>query len=185
MALKSTVFKANLQISDMDRAYYAHHALTMARHPSETDERMMVRLVAFARHAHEHLTFAKGLSEDDEPDIWQKDLTGAIIHWIDVGQPDEKRILRACGRSKRVTLYSYGGNGAKIWWNGLSSRVTRLKNLTVFHLVEDSSHALAGMVQRTMELNCVIQDGDFWLSDPQGSIKVDCVLWQGTQDGMA
>ncbi len=180
MALRSTVFKANLQISDMDRAYYAHHALTMARHPSETDERMMVRLIAFARHAHEHLTFARGLSEDEEPDLWQKDLTGAIVHWIDVGQPDEKRILKASGRSEQVTLYSYGGHGTTLWWNNLPSRVVRLKNLTVFQIAETSSHALAELVQRSMDLSCVIEDGQLWLSDPNTTVVVECSLLQAS-----
>ena len=115
MALKATIFKADLQIADMDRHYYGDHALTIARHPSETDERMMVRLLAFALHAHDMLAFGRGLSADDEPDLWQKDLTGAIDLWIDVGQPDEKRMLKACGRSSRVVVYStaaaatYGG----------------------------------------------------------------------------
>lgn len=180
MALKSTIFKANLQISDMDRHYYAHHTLTVARHPSETDERMMVRLVAFARHAHEHLTFARGLSESDEPDVWKKDLTGAIDHWIDVGQPDEKRILKASGRAEHVTIYSYGSNSTKLWWNGIHTRVTRLKNLTVIHLPESSSHAITRLVQRNMELNCVIQDGDLWLSNQHETIKVELSQLQGS-----
>ena len=113
MALSSTICKATLQIADTDRNYYADHALTIARHPSETDERMMMRLLAFALNAHEHLAFGRGLSTD-EPDLWQKDLTGAIVHWIEVGQPDEKSLLRACGRAERVTVYSYG-NRAELW----------------------------------------------------------------------
>src|SRR5678816_1520267 len=108
MALKATIFKAELSIADVDRGYYADHALTIARHPSETDGRMMVRLLAFALNAHERLEFGKGLSDTDEPDLWQKSLTGAIEHWIEVGQPDDKRLLRACGRADRVTVYAYG-----------------------------------------------------------------------------
>jgi uncharacterized protein YaeQ len=102
MALKSTIYKAELQIADMDRHYYADHALTIARHPSETDERMMVRVAAFALFAQERLEFCKGLSDTDEPDLWQKDLTGAIETWIEVGQPDERRIAKASGRSNEV-----------------------------------------------------------------------------------
>ena len=108
MALKATICKASLQVADVDRNYYAEHALTVARHPSETDERMMARLLALALNAHERLTFCKGLSDTDEPDLWQKDLTGAIEHWIEVGQPDDKRLLRACGRAEKVTVYAYG-----------------------------------------------------------------------------
>ena len=107
MAMKSTICKAVLDVSDVDRNYYAEHALTIARHPSETDERMMMRLIAFALNAHEHLTFGKGLAEDDAPDLWHKDLTGAIAHWIEVGQPDDKTLLRAAGRAARVTVYAY------------------------------------------------------------------------------
>jgi uncharacterized protein YaeQ len=114
MALNATIFKASLRIADIDRNYYADRAVTIARHPSETDERMMVRLLAFARHAHDALSFGKGLGRDDEPDLWQKDLTGAIDLWIDVGQPDEKRIRRACGRAEAVFVYSCGGRGADL-----------------------------------------------------------------------
>ncbi len=99
MALKSTIFKAELQISDMGRNYYGDHSLTLARHPSETDERMMVRLLAFALHAHEALVFADSIGNDEEPSLWQKDLTGAVQVWIGVGQPDVKRIRKACGRA--------------------------------------------------------------------------------------
>ena len=129
MALKATIFKAELQIADMDRNYYHDHALTIARHPSETDERMMVRLLAFALNADEALVFGKGLSTDDEADLWRKDLTGAIELWIDVGQPDERRIRRACGRARRVIVYSYGGYGAAIWWNQVGGELARTKNL--------------------------------------------------------
>ena len=115
MALKATIFKASLQVSDMDRNYYGEHQLTLARHPSETDERMMMRVLAFALNAHEHLAFGKGLSDTDEPDLWQKDLTGQIVHWIDVGLPDERRLIRATGKAERVTVYAYG-RGADLWW---------------------------------------------------------------------
>ncbi|WP_297462405.1 YaeQ family protein [Ferrovum sp.] len=173
MALKSTIFKANLQISDMDRPYYASHTLTIARHPSETDERMMVRLLAFALHAHEHLTFARGGTADqEESDLWKKDLTGAIDEWIDVGLPDEKRILKACGRARRVIIYAYGGSAVPLWWAGMSSRLKRLSNLSVFSLPLPDSQALARLVERTMDLNCLIQDGGILLSNPFESIPV-------------
>ena len=88
MAIKSTIFKIDLQITDLDRNYYQTHALTIARHPSETDERMIVRVIAFALHAHASLEFGKGLSAEDEPDLWRRDLTGTIEQWIEVGLPD-------------------------------------------------------------------------------------------------
>lgn len=164
MALKSTIYKAELQIADMDRHYYADHTLTVARHPSETDERMMVRIVAFALLARERLEFAKGLSDTDEPDLWQKDLTGAIETWIDVGQPDERRISKASGRSAQVDVIAYGGRTSDIWWQGVRSKVERLRNVRVLTLVEGVAEALGTMAERTMRVQCTIQDGSAWLS---------------------
>ena len=177
MALKSTIYKAELQVSDMDRNYYAAHALTIARHPSETDERMMVRLVAFALNADENLLFAKGLSDVEEPDLWQKDYTGAIISWIEVGQPDERRLLKACGRAGQVIVYSYASSSA-IWWQGIGSRLERAKNLTVWNVPADISQRLEKMAQRTMQLQCTIQDGQLWLTDGTESVQVDLVSFK-------
>jgi uncharacterized protein YaeQ len=116
MALNATIYKAELQVSDMDRHYYATHALTLARHPSETEERLMVRLLAFALYADERLEFGKGLSADDEPDLWRKDYSGDIQQWIELGQPDEARIRKACGRAEQVVVINYGGRAADVWW---------------------------------------------------------------------
>lgn len=173
MALKATIFKADLQIADMDRNYYHDHALTLARHSSETDERMMVRLLAFALHAHEALAFGKGLSADDEPDLWQKDLTGVIETWIDVGQPDEKRIRKACGRANQVFIYTYGGRSAGIWWDQNSSNLERAKNLTVMNLPPDTSQALAKLAQTKMQLHCTIQDGEIWLANDNDRVQIE------------
>jgi uncharacterized protein YaeQ len=175
MALKATIFKADLQIADMDRHYYGGHALILARHPSETDERMMVRLLAFALHAHEALAFGKGLSSEDEPDLWQKDLTGAIELWIEVGQPDEKRILKACGRAAQVVVYSYS-SASQVWWNQAGPKLGRAKNLKVVNLPADTTQALAALAQRTMQLQCTIQDGQIWLGDAERSVQVEPAL---------
>jgi len=172
MALKATICKADLQIADMDRNYYAGHALTLARHPSETDERMMVRLLAFALNAHEHLAFGKGLSDIDEPDLWQKDLTGAIAHWIEVGQPDEKRLLRACGRAQRVTVYAYG-NGAELWWKPIAEKLARAKNLAVWRVPAPASQMLGKLAARSMQLQCTIQDGQLWFSDATQTVPIE------------
>jgi uncharacterized protein YaeQ len=172
MALKATIFKAELQIADMDRHYYGDHALTIARHPSETDERMMVRLLAFSLHAHEALAFGKGLSTDDEPDLWQKDLTGAIDTWIEVGQPDEKRLLKACGRSGQVVVYSYS-SASNVWWNQIGGKVERARNLRVLNLPSSASLELAQLAQRTMRLQCTIQDGQIWMSDGDRSVHLE------------
>jgi len=172
MALKATIFKADLQISDMDRHYYQNHALTIARHPSETDERMMIRVLAFALHASEALSFGKGLSDVEEPDVWQKDLTGAIDLWIEVGQPDDKRILKACGRAAHVIVYSYS-SVSNIWWNQTGSRVERAKNLSVINIDADTSQALARLAQRSMQLQCTIQDGQIWLGSNADMVQID------------
>jgi uncharacterized protein YaeQ len=172
MALKATIFKADLQIADMDRHYYQEHALTLARHPSETDERMMVRLLAFARHASAALVFGKGLSDAEEPDLWAKDLTGAIDLWIEVGQPDEKRILKACGRASKVVVYSYS-SGSHLWWNQISSKVARARNLTVINIAAASSEALTRFAQRSMQLQCTIQDAQIWLTANDQTVEVE------------
>jgi uncharacterized protein YaeQ len=172
MALKSTIYKADLQIADMDRHYYQDHSLTLARHPSETDERLMVRLLAFVRHAHASLVFAKGLSDVDEPDLWQKDLTGAIELWIDVGQPDDRRMLKACGRASEVIVYSYSSTSA-IWWNQVGNRVARARNLSVYNLAADISEALSAMARRSMQFQCTIQDGQIWVSNGETPLQIE------------
>ena len=172
MALNATIFKATLQIADMDRNYYQDHALTIARHPSETDERMMVRLLVFALHAHQALSFGKGLSNQDELDLWQKDLTGAVELWIEVGQPDEKSIRKACGRTKQVFIYTYGGRIADLWWDQNRSKLERANNLAVMNLPLDTSRALAKLAQRNMQLHCTIQDGQIWLADNKETVQV-------------
>ncbi len=171
MALKATIFKAVLQVADMDRHHYADHTLTLARHPSETDERMMVRLLAFALHADEALQFGNGLSTDDEPDLWRKDLTGAIELWIDVGLPDEREVRKACGRAAQVFVYVYG-TGARIWWQQNQGKLTTLRNLTVMELPVDATRALAGLAARSMKLQCSIQDGEVLVADGESSVRI-------------
>lgn len=171
MALNATIFKADLTITDMDRGHYATHALVLARHPSETDERMMVRLLAFALHAGESLTFGKGLSSEDEPDLWQKDLTGAIELWIDVGLPDEKAVRRACGRASRVCVYAYG-RGTGRWWQTAQAALARPDNLSVIELPAAATQALTAMAQRSMQLQCTVQDGTAWLTDGTHTVEI-------------
>ena len=178
MAIKSTIFKATLQIADMDRHYYADHTLTMARHPSETDERMMVRLLAFALYADEALTFGKGLSSDDEPDLWRKDLTGAIQRWIVVGLPDERAIRKASGRAGQVVVISYG-RAADIWWNQVSDKLQRLNNLTALKLPTETTQALAALASRNMQLQCTIQEGHIMMTSEAGMIEIEPKVLQG------
>jgi uncharacterized protein YaeQ len=172
LALKSTIFKVELQIADLDRNYYQNHALTVARHPSETDERMMVRVLAFAMYADEALSFGKGLSSEDEPDLWRKDLTGAIELWIEVGLPDEKRIRRACGRARQVVVLTYGGRVADMWWQQNGSALQRNDNLTVINLPAEDSRALATLAERGMALQITLQDGELWLIVDGENIRI-------------
>jgi uncharacterized protein YaeQ len=178
MATNATIFKATLQIADMDRNYYADHALTIARHPSETDERLMVRLLAFARHAHAALEFGRGLSTDDEPDLWQKDLTGAIELWIDVGQPEERRLRKACHRARQVCVYNYGGRGADLWWQQNRAALERLDNLTVMNLPWEASRTLAALAQRNMQLQCTLQEGQIWITDGKQAVQIEPAVRQ-------
>jgi uncharacterized protein YaeQ len=180
MALKSTIFKADLDVADMDRSYYGSHALTLARHPSETDERMMVRVLAFALHAGETLEFGKGLSDVDEPALWAKDLTGAIDLWVEVGMPDERDLRKACGRSKEVALLAYGRT-ADLWWKQNGAALARLKNLNVISLPADATQALAALAQRTMRLQCTIQEGQVWLGNGDTTVLLEPQVLQAPE----
>ncbi len=186
MALKSTIYKAQLQIADMDRQLYADHTLTLALHPSETEERMMVRLLAFALNVpHDThrgaLQFARGLSDTEEPDLWQHDLTGQLVHWIEVGQPDDRRMAKACGRAERVSIFTYA-SAVPVWWAGIENKLTRLTNLSLWQLPADQSQALAGLAQRAMQCQLTIQDGHVWVSTDRTSVEVAPRLLMGPRE---
>ncbi len=179
MALKATIFKARLQLADMDRGVYADHQLTLARHPSETDERMMVRLLVYALNApadadHGALEFAKGLWDPDEPELWLKDLTGQIVHWIEIGQPDERRLMKASGRAGRVTVVGYSAS-TPIWWSGIATKITRARNIQVWQIAAARAQALAELAQRSMQLQVSVQDGTAWVGDGDRSVEVSLV----------
>lgn len=178
MALGATVFKADLNVADMDRFYYADHALTIARHPSETDERMMVRVLAFALHAHERLEFGRGIGVTDEADVWLRDLTGRIDTWIDVGLPDEKRIRKACGQSEHVIVYAYGGRAAELWWSKAHVELERSRNLTVYALSRATTDAVTAMAQSRMELQLLVQEGEMWIAGADSRVPVERETWK-------
>ncbi|WP_114294076.1 YaeQ family protein [Pseudosulfitobacter sp. DSM 107133] len=163
MAQKSTVYKVELSVSDMDRHYYETHKLTVAKHPSETDERLMVRILAFALNAHEHLEMTKGLSSDDEPDVWQKSLSGELELWIALGQPSEKIVRQSCGKADKVIVYSYGRT-AGTWWDKIKNSTTRFDNLRVVNLPEAETGALEKLASRAMKVQVNIQDGEVMVS---------------------
>jgi uncharacterized protein YaeQ len=173
MAPNATIFKAVLHIADMDRQYYEDHTLTLARHPSETDERMMVRLLAFVLHAHDALSFGRGLSTEDEPALWKKDMTGIIEQWIEVGLPEERAIRQAAGRAKKVYVYTYGGRGADLWWKHNRAVLERIPNLSIFNLPMEGSRALAQLARRSMDLHCTVQDGQVSIGNGKEAVSLE------------
>ncbi|MGY9046143.1 hypothetical protein P775_00770 [Puniceibacterium antarcticum] len=178
MAQNATIYKVELSVSDMDRNYYETHKLTLAKHPSETDERMMVRIVAFALNAHEHLEMTKGLSTDDEPDIWQKSLSGELYVWVALGLPSEKVMRQSCGKADRVIVYPYGGRTAELWWDKIKNSTTRFDNLQVINFSETDTGALAKLASRAMRLQVNIQDGDVMVSVDESVVYVTPVKWK-------
>lgn len=172
MAPRATVFKAELEVSDVDRGHYATHALTLAQHPSETDERLMVRLVAFALFAHPRLEFGRGLGSEGEPDLWRRALDGEIEQWIELGQPDEARIRRACGRAREVVVVGYSGRGFAIWWEKNAAALVRCGNLVVVELPAGTSEALLPLLGRSMALHALVQEGELQLSSATTSVTV-------------
>ena len=180
MAIKATIYKAVIHIADMDRGYYDELSLTIARHPSETDERMMVRIFVFALHASEGLKFTEGVAaREDEPDIWLKSLTGDIDLWIEVGLPDEKKIKKACNRSGKVYVYPYAGRSVQTWWRPMAPRLSKQGNLNVVALPQDATKALSGLAQRTMTLHFNVQDGQIWVGDSENNILVEREILSG------
>jgi uncharacterized protein YaeQ len=176
MALKATIFKAQLQIADIDRSVYLDHAVTIARHPSENDERMMMRLLALALNIppddhNGQLDLGKGLSDVDEPDLAHADLTGRILHWIELGQPDDKRLQRASSRSDEVTVYSYA-NSTPVWWAGIENKLGRLGKVAVWQIPADQSQELSRLAERSMRWQVTVQDGTCYVNTGKDTVEI-------------
>ena len=178
MAQNATIYKVELSVSDMDRHYYETHKLTVAKHPSETDERLMVRIIAFALNAHENLEMTKGISTDDEPDIWQKSLSGELDVWVSLGLPSENVVRQSCSKAERVIVYPYGGRTAEVWWDKIKSSALRFDNLQVIRLPEEATGALTKMANRTMKLQINIQEGDVMVSAGDDIVYVSPLRWK-------
>jgi uncharacterized protein YaeQ len=172
MALKSTVYRFDLNIADMDRQVYGDFPLTLARHPSETEARMMLRLLAFALHACDDLEFGRGISTDDEPDLWRKNLVGEVELWIELGTPDPERLRKACGRSETVLLYCYGDRATPVWWEKHQNALQRFDRLRVFQVDDASCEALALLAVSGQPLQCTIESGEAWLTAAGDSVHV-------------
>lgn len=178
MAQNATIYKIELSVSDMDRHYYETHKLTVAKHPSETEARLMVRIVAFALNAHEHLEMTKGLSTDDEPDIWQKSLSGEIDLWVALGLPSEKVMRQSSSKAAKVIIYPYGGRIAEVWWDKVKNGTTRFDNLQVVNFSETDMAALEKLANRAMKLQVNIQDGDVMVSVDESVVYVTPDIWK-------
>ena len=177
MALRATVYRCDLTLSDIDRGVYGAFPLTLARHPSETEERLMVRLLAFVLFADPRLAFGRGLSTEGEPDLWQHDETGAVERWIDVGLPDEREVRRACGRAREVVVLAYGGRRVQPWWAANGASLARLPNLRVLALADEACAGLQGLVARSMALTATVHDGHVWLGSPDSSVEIVPQRW--------
>jgi len=182
MALKATIFKAELTVSDLDRHHYASHSLTLARHPSETDERLMVRLLAFALNADDDLAFARGQAEADEPELWRRGLDGGIGLWIELGLPDPKRLRKASARADEVLLYLYHGRQASLWWEQRGDELSALPKLRVVEIGAASVKGLAAMADKSLELSCLVQDGQAWLDDGRTRLELELRALQERSD---
>lgn len=178
MALKATIFKATLNIADMDRHYYQQHALTLARHPSETDLRMMTRLAVFALNAEERLSFTKGISTDSEPDLWVKDYSDQVDLWIELGQPDEKRLRQACSKAQAVKVYCYSGHSAELWWEQHRAMAQRFSNLSVINLDAAAVEKLSLLARRTMTLHCNIEEQTLNIGDDEQTVEISQSRWK-------
>jgi len=178
MAQNATIYKVELSVSDMDRHYYETHKLTVAKHPSETDERLMMRLVAFALNAHENLEMTKGLSTDDEPDIWQKSLSGELDVWVALGLPSEKVLRQSCSKAVKVIVYPYGGRTAEMWWDKIKKTAARFENLQVINFSASDTGALAKLASRTMKIQVNIQDGEVMVGVGDSILYVTLLKWK-------
>ncbi|BDH47017.1 hypothetical protein TUM12370_30610 [Salmonella enterica subsp. enterica serovar Choleraesuis] len=178
MALKATIYKAAVNVSDMDRNVFLDNSLTLARHPSETEERLMLRLLAWLKYANERLEFTRGLSADDEPELWLRNDHMGIDLWIELGLPDEKRLKKACSLARDVVLFTYNGRAASVWWQQNQERLAGFDNLTVWYIDNDQLAQLVSLAQRSMNLQATLQEGIIWLSDEQNSLEITLTPWK-------
>ena len=173
MALGATVYKAQLSISDLDRNWYGEPVLTLARHPSETETRLMLRVLAWCMRAGEKLEFGRGLSTDGDPALWELDDTGAIIDWVELGVPDLRTVRKAAGKSEHVLVLAYDEARSAPWWESLKGDFSKISKLAVVLIHDDEAKALGSMATRNMKLAVTIQDGVFWVSNDHSSLQID------------
>ncbi len=188
MAQRSSVVKVQLTLADIDHNHYDTHTLTLAQHPSETDERVMMRVLAFALNAHESitrlngagsLTFGAGLSDPDEPDVVLRDDTGRARVWLEVGLPEEKPLMRACRQADVVRVYAYASSAA-LWWQSLARKVARCAGLEVYEVTrpdEAWGAAWSWPVAELKALQVTVLDGAVTFSDATRSLRFELTRW--------
>lgn len=175
MALKATIFKAKVSLSNLNIHHYDDLTLTIARHPSENNLRMMVRILAYLMSAQEELSFTKGISSDSEPDIWKINHDGSIDHWIELGNLDERRIRQSCAKAKKVTIYTYQGNQSLSWFKTLENGLSRFENLDIINFTFPNDQSIEDFAERGMNISCTIEDSEIWLSADEDRI---CIHFQ-------
>ena len=181
MALKATIYKAAVNIADLDRQYFSDVQLTLARHPSETQERMMLRLLAWILNADEHLQFTKGLSAEEEPEIWLHYDYGSVKLWIELGLPEERRLKKASAVAGQVVLYAYSERAAQVWWQQNQSKLTALSNLSIWYIDDQQLGKLSDFASRNMNLQVTLQEGVIWLSDGERHTELQLHHWQAAK----
>ena len=177
MAIKPTIYKLKISLSDLDRNYYDTLNLTLAKHPSETIERMMVRVIAFCINAQEHLSFTKGLSAIDEPDIWARTLDDQIALWIDIGEPSVERIKKSSSLAPAVKVYCFNTK-SDVWWDQAKEKIKQLK-ASIYRFQWLEIEALAALVQRTMEISVTISSDSAYVATELGECEVS---WETLQE---
>ena len=173
MALKSTIHKVRLTLSNLNIHHYNDYSLTIAKHPSENDLRMMVRLLAFCLSAQEEIQFTKGLGTDTEPDLWKINHDGSIEHWIELGLPDERHIRQICSKARKVSIYTYHGNQALQWFESVENKLQRFDHLNIVHFIISDSHSLEAFTGKGMNLSISVEDNEIWVSNETERICVE------------
>jgi len=177
MALKPTIYKVNLSLSDMDRSVYGDFQFTLAQHPSENNERMMARVLAFCLNAHEDLAFTRGLSSVDEPELWLKTLDDQVLDWIEVGQPDPDRLKKASTLSRVVTVYSFG-KSASTWWTLNAEAIAKFPSVRVYQFPWESMLSLCSLIKRNMNLTVTLTENTMYIADEDTSVELVVNPWQ-------
>ncbi len=178
MARKAAIHRAQIELSHVDRGVYGEIRVTVARHPSETSERMLARLLAFALRHEEGLEFGRGVSTPEEPDAWSRDPDGRIRQWIEVGQPDAQRLVKAARQSERATLFAFG-SGVERWRRAQLEGRPLPPNLHVARIDDAFLDALASSLDRTLRWTLTVSEGALFLAQDGATHETVPEQWLG------